>query len=177
MGFEGVVGDFAGEVVAEFFVEGRGAAIDRGVEHEEGAGVIPREALGFAHEGGGDALAAMGGADDEFGDFGAVRLVGGRVEQEGYGADEGVGFVGAEEDAGAGGGSGEGLGPEGGGRFGGEWVHEADGGAEGDGFGEEGGEGGNGGSGVGEGGDHEVWHEAWHEVRAAWFNDGRVHRQ
>jgi hypothetical protein len=31
--------------------------------------------------------------------------------------------------------------------------------------------------GVGEGGDHEVWHEAWHEVRAAWFNDGRVHRQ
>lgn len=97
-GVQGVVGDAAGELVAELEVELFGGAAGGGVESEERAVVFDGFDFEGLHELAGDAFAAGCGVDEELGDLGAVGLVGGRVEEELDGAED-IALAFGEEEA------------------------------------------------------------------------------
>src|SRR5579872_3417795 len=112
VGFEGVVGDAADALVAEAFVEAGRAVFLRHVEGDEGAAARGGAAFGLLHQRAGCAVAAMGEARHQLGDFGAVRLVRRAVEIEGDGRDQHAVRVRPEHDPPARVGFGQGVRPE-----------------------------------------------------------------
>jgi len=91
VGGSGVVGDCAGELVAEGFVEGFGGAAGNGVEGDEGAIFFNSYVFDCGHKCAGEAVTAVLWMDEEFGDFSAVPLVGRHVENQLNCGDDGVG--------------------------------------------------------------------------------------
>jgi hypothetical protein len=88
VGEEGVVGDDSDGGPAEAAVEAFGGGAGDGIENEEGFFSGEGGAFGVEHEQGGDSSAAGGAMDEEFGDVGAVGLVGRRGEEDLDGSDE-----------------------------------------------------------------------------------------
>ncbi len=82
MGGAGVVWDDSGELVAEGLVEGFGAAAGYCVEGDEGAVFVDGSMFKGGHERAGEAVATVGGMDEQLGYFGAVLLVWGHVENQ-----------------------------------------------------------------------------------------------
>jgi hypothetical protein len=99
IGHEGVIGDDTGFGPAEARIEPLGGASGDGIEDKQRFAGGAAGLFDLKHELGGNALAASGAEDQEFGDVGAMRLVGRGGGKDLDGSDEGGVEEGGEEDA------------------------------------------------------------------------------